>query len=503
MRDCWLDKLAGSDEPIDQFLRCLGLVSCKICHGWTNSGENIITHIIFNCNKLLLVWNFNQLFQGYDYMQNINKIVYVGMSADIIHPGHINILKNAAQYGDVIVGLLTDSAIASYKRLPYLTYEQRSAVVENIKYVHKVVPQHTLDYSENLKEIKPDFVVHGDDWKTGVQKKTRQKVIEIISEWGGTLIEVPYTQGISSTKVHQQLKDVGTTPDVRRKRLSRLFKSKPLVRVIEAHNGLSGLIVENTKIQNGSGLQEFDAIWLSSLTDSTAKGKPDIEAVDITSRVVGLNDILEVTTKPIVFDGDTGGQVEHFEFTVRTLERLGVSAVVIEDKNGLKKNSLLGNDVVQTQESIDKFCLKIKAGKNARVTDDFLIIARIESLILEKGIDDAVERTKAYINAGADGIVIHSRNKDPAEIFEYCKEYQNLEKRVPLVVIPTTYNSVYESEFIDCGVSMVIYANHMLRSAYPSMVTTAETILKNGRSAECDSMCLPVSKILELIPGTR
>lgn len=429
--------------------------------------------------------------------------VYVGMSADLLHPGHINIIRKAADLGDLIVGLLTDEAIASYKRLPYLSYEQRKTVVENVKGVIKVVPQTTLDYTQNLLELRPDIVVHGDDWQTGVQRQTRQKVVKTLNEWGGKLVEFPYTEGISSTALNYNLKEVGTTPNIRLKRLRRLLNAKPIIKVLEVHNGLSGLIVEKTIIKKNGVNIEFDAMWSSSLTDSTAKGKPDIEAVDVTSRLNTVNDVFEVTTKPMIYDADTGGRTEHFTFTVKSLERIGISAVIIEDKVGLKKNSLFGTDVHQQQATIEEFCDKIRAGKNAQVTDDFMIIARIESLILNKGLDDAVERAQAYIGAGADGIMIHSRKENPDEILDFCAIYNRLDRKVPLVAVPSSYEQVTEAELEQAGVNIVIYANHLLRSAYPSMLNTAKSILENSRALECNDNCMPIKKILNLIPGTR
>lgn len=436
-------------------------------------------------------------------MTSNSKSVYIGMSADLIHTGHLNIIKKGASLGEVTVGLLTDRAIASYKRLPYLTYEQRYDVISSIKGVSRVVMQETLDYIPNLTQLKPDFVVHGDDWKSGIQASTRQKVIEVLSNWGGELIEVPYTDGISSTALNQVLKELGTTPDLRRAKLRRLLHSKSLSRFIEAHNGLTGLIVENVSIIEDNLKREFDGMWASSLTESTAKGKPDIEAVDVTSRVTSLQDILEVTTKPIIFDADTGGKIEHFTFTVRTLERLGVSAAIIEDKTGLKKNSLFGNDVYQVQDSIENFCEKIRAAKAAQVTDDFMIIARIESLILDAGMSDALVRAKAYIDAGVDGIMIHSRHKDPSEIIGFCKAYKFFSRKVPLVAVPSSYNMIKEEELEELGVNIVIYANQLLRAAYPAMLETAKSILINKRSLEIDSKILPISEVIELIPGSR
>lgn len=430
----------------------------------------------------------------------MSKKVYVGMSADLVHPGHMNILKVAATLGEVTVGLLTDKAIASYKRLPYMTYSQRKSVIENIKGVKEVIPQDTLDYRPNLELIKPDIVVHGDDWKEGVQAKTRQQVIDTLALWGGELIEPSYTDGISSTALNKSLKELGTTPDIRRKRLRRLIDSKEVVRIMETHNALSGLIVENIKANNGI---EYDGMWSSSLTDSTSKGKPDIEAVDVTARINTVNEIFEVTTKPMIYDADTGGIAEHFAFTVRTLERTGVSAVIIEDKTGLKKNSLFGTEVEQTQDSIENFCAKIKVGKKVQITDDFMIIARIESLILDKGMDDAIARAKAYIEAGADGIMIHSRQKSPNEILEFCKILRDYNENIPIVVVPTSFNQITAKELSKAGVNIVIYANHMLRAAYPGMKNVAKSILENDRSLEAEEKLLSIKEILDLIPGTK
>lgn len=425
------------------------------------------------------------------------------MSADIIHPGHLNIIHEAQKLGKVIVGVLTDEAIASYKRLPYLNYEQRAAVVSNLKGVSEVIPQTTLDYVPNLKRIKPDYVVHGDDWKEGVQKETRQKVIDCLKEWNGKVIDIPYTQGISSTQLNEKLKEIGTTPEIRQKRLKRLIEAKPIVRILEAHSGLTGLIIENASVSINGVKKEFDGMWSSSLTDSTSKGKPDIEAVDLTTRLQDLNNILECTTKPIIFDGDTGGKIEHFVFTVRTLERHGISAVIIEDKIGLKKNSLFGTDAIQTQDTIEHFCEKIKAGKRAQITKDFMIIARIESLIAGKNVEDALERADAYVKAGADGIMIHSKDKSGEDIKEFCKKFRGLHPSIPLVVVPTTYNHIKEEELAEWGANIVIYANHMLRSAYPAMMRTALSILTNERSYEANEYCMPIKEILELIPGTK
>lgn len=430
--------------------------------------------------------------------------VYVGMSADLLHPGHLNIIHEAQKLGDVTVGLLTDKAIASYKRLPYMNYEQRKIVVENVKGVHDVIKQETLDYIPNLRKLKPDYVVHGDDWKTGVQSETRQRIIDVLQEWGGKLVEIPYTHGISSTNLNAVLKEIGTTPEIRAARLKRLIEAKSITRVIEAHSGLCGLIAENVSVMNGNKKEEFDAIWISSLTQSAAKAKPDIGYLDTTSRLDVISDILDVTTKPIIYDGDSGGPAEHFVFTVKALERVGVSAVIIEDKIGLKKNSLFGTEVKQEQDSIENFCEKIKLGKQAQVTDNFMIIARVESLILEQGMEDALRRTKAYIEAGADGIMIHSRSKEFTEIKNFMAEYNKFDNRKPVVVVPSSYSHVTEEELAENGINIVIYANQLLRAAYPAMVKTAQTILENHRAKEVsESLCMPIKQIITLIPGSK
>ena len=428
------------------------------------------------------------------------KTVYIAISADILHHGHINLIKKAAEYGKLIVGVLTDEAVATYKRFPVIEFEERKFIIENISGVSEVVPQNTLDYTDNLKKYKPDYVFHGDDWKEGVQSKIRCDVIETLNEWDGQLIEIPFTEDVSVDKINDLIKKTDSIPDIRRSKLKKLISLKPIVRTIEAHNGLSALVVENAKVEKDEQINTFDAIWVSSLTDSTAKGKPDIELVDMTSRINTINEIMEVSTKPIILDGDSGGLLEHFVFNIKTIERMGVSAIIIEDKVGLKKNSLFGTEVKQTQDSIENFCEKISAGKKALLTEEFMIIARIESLILKQGMDDAIKRAKAYIKAGADGIMIHSRESEPDEIFEFCDKFKEFAPDVPLVVVPTSFNQVYEDEFAKKGVNIVIYANHLIRSSYPAMVETANMILENERCMEADDKCLSIKEILTLIP---
>ncbi len=432
------------------------------------------------------------------------KKVYLGMIADIMHPGLINIINEGAKYGDVIIGLYTDKAITTHKRLPYLTYEQRETVVRSIHGVSDVVPQDDWSYVPNLVKYKPDYIIHGDDWLEGPDKYIRDEVFKVMEGLGGKVIEIPYTKGITSSGLAEELESLGTTPQARLKSLRRLITAKPIVRIMESHCGLTGLIIEHTKVEVGNEIREFDGMWASSLTDSTSKGKPDIEAVDLTTRLHDLNDSLEVTTKPVIYDGDTGGKTEHFVFTVRTLERLGVSAVIIEDKVGLKQNSLFGTDAVQTQDTIEGFCSKIQAGKEAQVTRDFMIIARCESLIAGKPVDDALERCHAYVAAGADGIMIHSKNKDGQDIKEFCQRFREVDNHTPIVAVPTTYGQFTEAELAEWGINIVIYANHMLRSAYPAMVKCAERILETTRCQEAsEEYCMPIKQILNLIPGTK
>lgn len=432
------------------------------------------------------------------------KIVYLGMIGDIMHPGLINIINEGAKYGDVMIGLFTDKAIATHKRLPYLSYEQRKNVIENIRGVNSIVPQNDWSYVPNLLKYKPDYIIHGDDWREGPSKYLREEVFKVMESLGGEVIEIPYTKGISASGLKETIDSLGVTPQARLASLHRLISAKPVVRILESHNGLTGLIAEHTSVEVNGQHREFDGMWASSLTDSTSKGKPDIEAVDLTTRLHDLNDTLEVTTKPVIFDGDTGGKIEHFVFTVRTLERLGISAVIIEDKVGLKQNSLFGTDAVQTQDTIEGFCNKIRAGKNAQITNDFMVVARIESLIAGKPVEDALVRACAYVAAGADGIMIHSKNKNGMDIKEFCLKFREKDEHTPIVAVPTTYNQFTEEELADWGINIVIYANHMLRSAYPAMVKCAESILMNSRSLEAsEQYCMPIKQILNLIPGTK
>ena len=431
------------------------------------------------------------------------KTIYLGLRGDIIHPGIVNIIKEAAKLGEVLVGLLTDSAITSHKRLPYLNWEQRLEVISNIKGVSRVVPQEDWSYIPNLKKYRPDAIIHGNDWKNGPLCKERDQVIALMKEMGGEVIEIPYTKGVNSSAMSEAMRSLGTTPDIRLKTLRRLIEIKKPVRILEAHSGLSGLIIENLEIEKEDGIHSFDGIWSSSLTDSTSKGKPDIEAVDLTTRLQDLTNILECTTKPIIFDGDTGGKSEHFVFTVRTLERNGISAVIIEDKIGLKKNSLFGTEVNQELAPIPDFCEKISAGKRAQVTREFMIIARLESLIAGMPVSDALERARAFVSSGADGVMIHSKEKSGEDIKEFCRKFRAEYSSIPIVLVPTTYNQFTENELIGWGANIIIYANHMLRSSYPAMMKTAKTILEKERSKEADELCMPIKDILELIPGGK
>ncbi len=429
------------------------------------------------------------------------RTVYMCFSTDIIHGGHIAIIKKAQKLGRLIIGVLSDEAVASYKRMPLVPESERKVMFENISGVYRVVIQNTLSYRENLEKFHPDIVVHGDDWVTGFQKPIRDEVTSILATYGGKLVEFPYSREQKYKDIDSRTRSDLAMPDIRRGRLRRMMNAKGLVTAMEAHDGLTGLIVENTIVYQEGGARQFDAMWISSLCDSTAKGKPDIELVDMTSRFRTIEDIMEVTTKPIIFDGDTGGRTEHFVYTVRSLERLGVSMIIIEDKTGLKKNSLFGTEVQQTQDSIENFCEKIRAGKKAQKTRDFMICARIESLILEKGMEDALKRAFAFVKAGADAIMIHSRKKDPSEIQEFIEKFRTEDQSTPIVIVPTSFNSITEEEWKERGVNIVIYANQLMRAQVPAIQKAATTILECHRAEECDKMLMPFKDIIRLIPS--
>ena len=427
------------------------------------------------------------------------KTVYTCFCTDVIHDGHLNIINKAKKYGKVVVGALSDKALIRYNKFPTISLEERVRLYKSIEGIDSIVVQNDMLYEDVIPQLKPDYVVHGDNWSSGPESAIRNRVKELLAEYGGELVEVAYTYNENVKKIDQRLKEKLAMPEYRRKRLRDLIQMCPIVKTIESHSGLTGLIAEKTVVENNGKLDQFDAMWVSSLCDSTDKGKPDIELVDMSSRMRTIDDIMEVTTKPIILDGDTGGLTEHFVYIVRTLERMGVSAIIIEDKTGLKKNSLFGTEVEQTQDSIENFSAKIAAGKKAQLTDDFMIIARIESLILERGMKDALDRARAFVNAGADGIMIHSRKKDPSEIFEFCDRFREENSTTPLVVVPTSFNSVTEEELSAHGVNIVIYANQLMRAAFPAMKKTAELILNSHRALEADSMLMPFKEIITLI----
>jgi phosphoenolpyruvate mutase len=427
------------------------------------------------------------------------KIVYTCFCTDVIHEGHINILTEAKKYGKLIVGILSDSAMIRYNRFPTVDFDERVRIVRKLGIADEIITQDDIMYDKIIAEIRPDYVIHGDNWKNGPEKAIRDNVEKLVEVYGGSIIDVPYTYNENVKRIDRRIREKLAMPEYRRKRLKQLIEICPIVKTLEVHSGLTGLIAEKTVVETDGELDQFDAMWISSLCDSTAKGKPDIELVDMTSRFRTIDDVMEVTTKPIIFDGDTGGLIEHFVYTVRTLERMGVSAIIIEDKTGLKKNSLFGTEVEQTQDSIEHFCEKIRSGKKIQLTDDFMIIARIESLILEQGMEDALERAFAYVEAGADGIMIHSRKKDPAEILEFCDKFREKNSNTPIVVVPTSFNQITENELAAHGVNIVIYANQLTRSAFPAMEQTAKDILRYHRAKEVDDRLMPIKNIITLI----
>lgn len=427
------------------------------------------------------------------------KKVYACFCTDVIHKGHLNILRTAAQYGEVYAGVLSDQAMVRFNRFPTISLEKRKEIVAETGLVKEVVIQQDIMYDEILERLKPDYVIHGDNWVHSEEKIIRENVIKNLKKYGGELIEVPYTYNETVARIDDNMREKLAMPEFRRKRLRQVLTIRPIVKALEVHSGLTGLIAEKTIVANNDSLDQFDAMWISSLCDSTAKGKPDIELVDMSSRIRTIEDVMDVTTKPIILDGDTGGLIEHFVYNVRTLERMGVSAVIIEDKTGLKKNSLFGTEVEQTQDTIENFTAKIRAGKKALRTEEFMLIARIESLILERGMEDALARAFAYVEAGADGIMIHSRKSEPSEILEFCKLFREKDKFTPIVVVPTSFNSITEEELAEAGVNIVIYANQLTRSAFPAMQGVAVDILKNHRAKEVDDRLMPFKDIIRLI----
>ena len=427
------------------------------------------------------------------------KVSYLALSADILHEGHLNIIKIAHKYGRVIVGLLTDEAILEYKSLPFLNFEKRKKKIKNIKFVSKVVPQNSFDHTDNLIRFKPDYVVHGDDWKSGPLRKIRSNTIKVLKKWNGKLIEPKYTKIFSADIFKKELRETGSSPDIRRERFKRLLHSKKIVRILESHSALTGLIIENLKITKNNSFIEFDGMWSSSLTDSALRGKPDNQSVDYSTRINALSETLDCTTKPIIFDADNGGRIEHIPFLIKTIDRLGVSAVIIEDKVGLKKNSLFKNQSGAKQDTIKNFCEKIKKANQSKISDNFMIVARIESLILKAGMKDALKRANEYSKAGADMIVIHSKEKTADEVIQFAKKFKKSKYFKPLISIPSTYSGIREKDLIRNGFKLVIYANHLLRSSYPAMITTAKEILINQRSKESEKKISTITEIINLI----
>lgn len=494
----WLDKIIEYCEDQDEAKR---RVYAENALNELNGAANITALDVQNllCAE---VDNPEDLAVVKNHLKEVeSRTVYMSFSTDIIHGGHISIIKKALRHGKLIIGVLSDEAVASYKRFPLVSFQDRKIMFENIAGVYKVVEQNTLSYKENLEKFKPDIVIHGDDWRTDFQKPIRDEVVSILATYGGKLVEYPYSDDERFRDLDSRTRSNLSMPDIRRGRLKKMLEAKGLITAMEAHDGLTGLIVENTVIHQDGGAHQFDAMWLSSLCDSTAKGKPDIELVDMTSRFRTIEDITEVTTKPIIFDGDTGGKTEHFVYTVRSLERLGVSMIIIEDKTGLKKNSLFGTEVNQTQDSIDNFSEKIRAGKKAQRTKEFMICARIESLILERGMEDALKRAFAFVEAGADAIMIHSRKKDPSEIQEFIERFRAKDQTTPVVLVPTSFNSIKEEEWKERGANIIIYANQLMRAEVPAMQKAAEIILQNHRAEECDEMLMPFKDIIRMIPA--
>jgi len=280
--------------------------------------------------------------------------------------------------------------------------------------------------------------------------------------------------------------------------LKKLIEEKGFVRLIEVHNGLSALIAQMCSVKKEENVIEYDGFWESSFTDSASKGIPDAEIVGYDSRLVTIDEILNVTSKPMIIDGDTGGSAAQFEYLVRKLGRLGVSGIIIEDKMFPKRNSL-DKDAKQILEDPEVFSQKIQRGQEVKLGEDFFIIARIESLIAGRSLNDAVSRARQYIIAGADGIMIHSKKDTPNDILSFASEYEKicieLKRRPILVCVPTTYNLITDKELHDHGFNVIIHANQMLRAAHKSMKKVSEVMLRNDRGFEAEALCSPVSEV--------
>ncbi len=427
--------------------------------------------------------------------------VYVSMTMEILHNGHLKILKEARRHGRVTVGLLTDQALENKKALPLLSFEQRREILEALDCVDEVIAQDTWGFDAVLDRHKPKVFVHGDKWD-GPLQGMRERVIAKLESYGGQFVELPYSHEFDTGNIAPQMTAALASPYARQKAFRRLLQSHRLVRLLEAHSPLAALIGENMQVEREGKTLQFDGFWSSSLTDSTEMGLPDIEALDMSRRFQNIDEIFEVTTKPLVMDADTGGKPEHFELRARTMERMGIAAAIIEDKTGLKKNSLLGTDVPQTQATVEQFCEKIQAGIEGQKYNGMMIIARLESLILGKGVDDALMRAEAYVAAGAGAVMIHSKETEPDEVFAFTGQFRQTHPTIPIVVVPSSYNRVMDHELQAHGVKVIIYANHMLRASYKAMDKVARAILANGRTAEIEDDIISIKQILKLIPGT-
>lgn len=284
--------------------------------------------------------------------------------------------------------------------------------------------------------------------------------------------------------------------------LKQLIKKRGFLRIIEVHNGLSALIAEQISVKEKSGgILSFDGFWESSLTDSASRGLPDIEIINLDSRLETINEILYITSKPLIVDCDTGGDINHFEYMVQKLEDAGVVMVIVEDKTFPKRNSLTNSNHIL--EDKDIFAEKIKRGIAVRKSNNFMIIARLEGLIAGHSMEETLGRAEAFLKAGADGIMIHSRKNEPTEILEFASLYKKLPKSLIkgkiLVCVPTTYNKITAKELAKSGFNLIIYANHLLRSSYRAMEKICKTILLNDRSFEAESLCVSLKNLFRAV----
>jgi len=414
------------------------------------------------------------------------KTVYVGMVGDMLHVGHINILKTAARLGRVTVGVLTDRAVVGYKRLPLLAFEDRVRVVESIADVAAVVPQKTLSYVENLRALRPDYVVHGDDWRYGDQvSRARAEVIATLGEWGGELVEVAYTKGISSTAIHRSGAADALFSGTRQGRLRRLLAAKPTLRIVEAHSGLSAKIA--AEVRGPDGATGFDAVWQSGLTDAIHRGKSDGGAVDRGRRLQAVEEILDAGPLPLIYDGRAAGRPETVFDLTRALDKAGVSALCLGDRSD--------PDRTGPEMSPAETVAQIEAVRAACPTGAVMAISRIVVAAPGNGgsgaLDRALDRALALLEAGSDAVMFDSAADTAEPILDIAARLRRQRRDVPLFAAQSDRWGAPIHRFENAGIDAVVYETHLLRATVAPMRRAATALLAEGTGPAPDLTPLP------------